>query len=271
MEKIPPSIIGLLSAIFPAYYTHAAINSLFLYAGAPEPTPEGSKATKVETWLRKVNTESNDPLIVLGVILDDLLERTPKRNFLTKTEYESYQSFERQKTNIMEALSSHNLMYSPGGKVSRTGTSSTFFLEESVKKRGLPTVDIEIRRALAQIENDPAAAAHYAGNVLEAALKAYLDHKSKSYGTGDGLSDLWKSAKEQMGLRPEDWDSKDLQKIASGLNNIVDGIMHLRNTKSGAHGRSEKQALQFTIRPRHARLAIHAAHTVAAYVIELID
>lgn len=118
---------------------------------------------------------------------------------------------------------------------------------------------------------DPYAAAHYAGNVLEASLKAYLDHKNIQYSAGDGLADLWRASTKQMGLRPADLDSKDLKKIASGLNSIVDGIMHLRNKKSGAHGKSQEQARNYIVKPRHARLAIHASHTVAAYVLELIE
>ncbi|WP_081432831.1 abortive infection family protein [Acidiphilium cryptum] len=63
------------------------------------------------------------------------------------------------------------------------------------------------------------------------------------------LAELWKIATEQIGLRPVDWDNKDLKKIASGLNNIVDGIAHLRNAKSGAHGKSEEQRRSITIKP----------------------
>lgn len=42
---------------------------------------------------------------------------------------------------------------------------------------------------------------------------------------------------------------------------------HLRNRKSGAHGRTEAQIKENLPRPRHARLVIHAAHTLAACVI----
>lgn len=102
-------------------------------------------------------------------------------------------------------------------------------------------------------------------------LKAYLDHKRKAYNTTDTLAELWKSAADVIGLRPADWDNKDLKRIASGLCGIVDGIAHLRNAKSSAHGRSEEQFQNITIKPRHARLAIHSAHTVCAYVLELLS
>ena len=112
------------------------------------------------------------------------------------------------------------------------------------------------------VEKDPLAAAHNAGSVLEASLKAYLDHHDTSYKEDtDSLSDLWKKVVDHIGLHPKEMDDKDLKKIASGLNSIVDGTMHLRNKKSSAHGKSEEQLKSINIRPRHARLAIHAAHS----------
>ena len=270
-DRIPTSIIGLLSQIFPDHYTQSAIDSLFLFAGAPEAIPDGSKPTKIQSWLRQVNsTSAKPPLKVLGAILDDFFEKQDTGNtFWPNSDSNHVAKLEAEKLQIRETLAREGLTYFRGGTIVRGGAVSTLSLDESVKKHGLQSVDIEIQRALSQIEQDPHAAAQYAGNVLEASIKAYLDHKGKTYGNGDTLAELWKVASEQIGLRPVDWDNKDLKKIASGLNSIVDGIAHLRNYKSGAHGKSEEQSRNITIKPRHARLAIHAAHTVSAYILEL--
>lgn len=271
-DRIPTSIIGLLSQIFPDRYTQAKIDSLFLSSGASEPIPDGSKSTKVQLWLRQINSTSAEPLKVLGVILDDFLEKQePGSTFWLSTSNDHVAKLEAEKLRIRETLAREGLTYVRGGNIFKGGSVSTLSLDESVKKQGLKSVDIEIQRALSQIEQDPHAAAQYAGNVLEASLKAYLDHKGKTYGNGDTLAELWKIASDQIGLRPVDWDNKDLKKIASGLHSVVDGIAHLRNAKSAAHGKSEEQRQGITIKPRHARLAIHAAHTVSAYVLELIE
>lgn len=79
-DIIPTSIIGLLSRIFPDRYTQAEIDSLFLFSGAPEPIPSGSKATKVQTWLRQINTNTQEPIKVLGKLLDDFLEKQSPTN-----------------------------------------------------------------------------------------------------------------------------------------------------------------------------------------------
>lgn len=270
-DRIPTAIIGLLSQVFPDRYTQAGVDSLFLTAGAPEPIPAGSKATKVQAWLRQTNKVSPEPLKVLGLILDDFMEmQIESRAFWSdSTDYAA--KLEAEKVRVREALARDGLIYLRGGTITKGAAVATLSLEENVKKHGLTSVDIEIKRAFTMIEQDPHAAAQYAGNVLEATLKAYLDHKQVAYKSSDTLVDLWKLAAAQIGLRAADWDSKDLKKIASGLHSIVDGIAHLRNTKSGAHGRSEEQRQNINIKPRHARLAIHSAHTVAAYVLELIE
>jgi hypothetical protein len=272
MASIPTSVIGLLCQILPERYTAAEIESLFLYAGAPESVPDLTKSKKVQAWLRQTNMSVADPLKVLGVILEDFMQRkVSSRSFWDNTSDDDVEKLKVEKGKIREALSQEGLSLGAGGRILKSGSTSTLSLEANVKKHGLASVDIEIQRALAQIESDPHAAAQYAGNVLEASLKAYLDHKGKIYTAKDGLAELWRDAAGVMGLRPVDWDDKDLKKIASGLNNIVDGIMHLRNKKSGAHGKSEEETRTIAIRPRHARLAIHASHTVAAYVLELIE
>ncbi len=272
MDNIPTSIIGLLSQIFPDRYTQAEIDSLFMYCGAPESIPDGSKAVKVKNWLRLTNSKSDEPLKVLGLIIDDFMEKQEAGNtFYLGSDEEQLAKLAIEKKKIRETLGRNGLTYVRGGTITKGGSTSTLSLNESVKKHGLSSVDTEIQRALSQMESDPHAAAQYAGNVLEASLKAYLDHKEKTYSNGDTLAKLWSAAATEIGLRPEEWDNKDLKKIASGLNSIVDGIAHLRNKKSGAHGKSEEQTRSIAIKPRHARLAIHAAHTVAAYVLELIE
>lgn len=273
-DKIPTSTIGILAKIIPDYYTRSEIDSLFAYAGAPGRVPEGNKQTAVQSWLRSTNLEHATPLAVLGAVLDDFMQKelTSSRSFWmqgTPTEHEV--ALEAAKQKVRETLAKDSLAYAKGGAIVRAGSTSTLSLAESVKKHGLVTVEIEINRALAQIEQDPHAAAQYAGNVLEAAIKAYLDNKNVTYGQGDTLAELWKLASETMGLKPKDWDDKDLKMIGSGLNSIVGGITHLRNKKSAAHGKSEEQSKTYVLKPRHARLAIHSAHTIAAYLIELIE
>lgn len=274
-DRIPSPVIGVLGEIFSDYYTHSDIDRLFAYADAPGDPPDANKVKKTVEWLRVTNKQASSPLAVLGSLIEDILERelwdaANAEPWQSEPEW-SVEHRERQ-DRIKAALAKAGLVYSAGGHVGTSAATPTASLREMIERGGLSAVELEMERALKQVEGDPNAAAHYAGNVLEAALKAYLGRKGLAFDDQkDTLSTLWTLTRDALGINPKDLEAKDLKKIASGLNSIVDGTMYLRNKKSGAHGRTEDQLRASALRPRHARLVIHSAHTLAAYVLECLD
>jgi hypothetical protein len=72
-----------------------------------------------------------------------------------------------------------------------------------------------------------------------------------------------------LGLSPKDIADDDLKRILQGLYSLADGIAALRTHEGSAHGRSSKA--RYRLRARHARLAVHAAHTMALFVLETHD
>ena len=276
-KNIPSPLISILGEIFSEHYTHTDIERLFAYADAPEDTPGGNKVQKTIDWLRLVNKRSPSPLQVLGLLLEDILENpgwdpSISRNWMSVEEPEWSVNLKHRQERIRKALSRSGLSYSVGGHIVTASATPTASLEDMVSQRGLSAVEVEMKRALKQVETDPNAAAQYAGNVLEATFKAYLNKRKIAYDeNGDTLNDLWRLTRDDLGINPKNLEAKDLKKIASGLGSIVDGTMYLRNKRSGAHGRSEAEHTASAIRPRHARLVIHAAHTLAAYVLECLE
>ena len=267
-ERIPSPIIGLLGEIFSDTYTHAEIDRLFAYADAPIEKPDGNKIQKTVDWLRLTNKRNPNPLDVLGALLEDFLERDPSARTHWQDEAWS-KALAQSQAKIRAALTKAGLSYRTGGHIDSASASPVASLQETVAKGGLKAIEIEMDRALKMVNDDPNAAAHYAGNILEASLKAYLQAKSIPFKDETAtLSDLWPLVRGDIGLNPKDLENKDLKKIASGLNSIVDGTMYLRNKKSGAHGRTEEQNKEIALRPRHARLVVHSVHTLSMYVLE---
>ena len=270
-QKIPSPIIGLLGEIFSETHTHSDIDRLFAFADAPDEAPEGNKVQKTVDWLRLTNKRSSKPLDVLGALLEDLLERDSSARSFYQDEAWS-KKLEQNQGRIRSALSKAGLSYRTGGHIDSASASPVASLQETVAKDGLKAIAIEMDRALKMVSDDPNAAAHYAGNILEASLKAYLQKKSVPFNDETAtLSDLWPLVRGDIGLNPKDLESKDLKKIASGLNSIVDGTMYIRNKKSGAHGRTEEQTKEIALRPRHARLVVHSVHTLSMYILECME
>jgi hypothetical protein len=79
---------------------------------------------------------------------------------------------------------------------------------------------------------------------------------------------LWKVVREDLGFDPSQLEDNDLKKILSGIFSVVDGIGAFRTHASSAHGQGRKI---YKLKPRHARLAIHSAHTLALFVLETWD
>ena len=79
------------------------------------------------------------------------------------------------------------------------------------------------------------------------------------------LKPVWTIVRKHLGLDPSCIEDQDLQTILTGMIAVVEGIGALRTHASSAHGAGKKG---YKIEPRHARLAIHAAHTLTLFVLE---
>jgi hypothetical protein len=83
----------------------------------------------------------------------------------------------------------------------------------------------------------------------------------------ESIKPLWKVVRKDLNLDPAIVEDDDLRTILTGLAAIVEGTGSLRTHKGSAHGRGGKTTT-YKLKPRHARLAAHAAFTLASYILE---
>lgn len=272
-NKIPNPVIGLLGETFSEFYTHAEIDRVFTYADAPGEPPVGNKVNKTVDWLRRTNRESDQPLVVLGALLEDILEKEINHEIPYDEQPPYIQVLIRDRPRIVEALAKRGLTYEEGGRIA-SGTarsSATKTLKEIVGKGGINLINVEIERTLKTVGDDPSGAAHYAANVLEATMKFYLERRHVPFNDkADALPKLWQKVREDLGINPKNLRDDDLKLIASGLGKIIEGTNYIRDKKSGAHGRTEKETLANSIKPRHARLVVNSSHTLAVYILDCL-
>ena len=193
------------------------------------------------------------------------------RGIVYQTIEEAQDAYNKPRERIKNALTKDGLQYFRGGHITGGQGIPTKTLMERVQHEGLSAIDIEVKRALDNVEKDPPAAVLAAGAVLEAVFKTYLEQNNVNFYENDTFSSLWKRCSSHIGMNPKEVEDEDLKRILSGLHDIADGLMHLRNRKSASHGKSNKQIKSYGIEPRHARLAVHAAHTLAAYILEVME
>jgi hypothetical protein len=131
-----------------------------------------------------------------------------------------------------------------------------------------PTIDSEFQRALESIESDPPAAVTSACAILEAMCKIYIEDEKLQAPDKQDLRGVWKVVQKHLKLEPGSVEDDDLKRILQGLASIMDGISAFRTHAGSAHGRGRTG---YRPLPRHARLAIHAAHTLVSFLIETWD
>ncbi len=268
-KEIPAPVIAVLADNLPNLETHASLDNLFFHADAPGDPPEGSKAVKTQEWLRRINKESENPLSVLGKLIEcymEIPEQDEEDNaFFGYPIQNPKKVFKQKLSSILERC---NLQYIQGGYISDGSSAPSKSLQEIIKGKDIPAVEVEFNRALANVNSEPREAVSAACNILESIFKVYIADESLEMPQKQDLQNVWKVVRSDLGFEPGSIADNDLKKILSGILSVVDGIGAFRTHASSAHGQGRKL---YNIKPRHARLAINSAHTIALFVLETWD
>jgi len=203
--------------------------------------------------LIECHMEFPEPEEKMGLFGEPLPNTDPKVEFKSKLE---------------SILSRCNLSYITGGYISDGSSAPSRSLAQLIKGRDIPAIDAEFNRALANVNSEPREAVSAACNILESIFKTYIADEGLSLPNKQDLQNVWKVVRGDLGFDPNLVQDDDLKKILSGILSVVDGIGAFRTHASSAHGQGRKL---YNVKPRHARLAIHSAHTIALFVIETWD
>jgi Abortive infection C-terminus len=251
-DRLPnPLIATVASVLSEHFYSHRQIDNLFTRCNAPGPAAPGNLITKIEHWL----STSTEPFALLGCVLENFMEQD--------TEWAEWL---QRRAKITKALAAYSLSYGKGGHIvgGVTGAPSRS-LDSIIRERDIPAVRSEFDRALATVERDPPAAVTAACAIIESLCKVYIDENRLPMPADQSIRPLWKVVQEHLGLGPRSVVTDDMKQILGGLATVLNGVGDLRTHAGSAHGRGSQS---FTVEPRHARLAVHAAHTVVTFVLE---
>jgi hypothetical protein len=259
-RPIPAAVLSVCAEIAAVRETHATLDNLFTYAGAPGDPPPGSKPAKALQWLRAANKdETVQPLEVLGRLIETYMEQPLD----PENSWDASRLEDRKR--IADVLSQCDLQYIRGGKIGGLLGIASRTLDEFIRDRDLQAVEAEFNRAMENIDTSPREAVSAASNILESVCKVYIEDEGLEKPAKQDLKPVWAVVRKHLGFDPSLVEDQDLQTILSGLIAMVEGIGSLRTHASSAHGTGRKG---YKIEPRHARLAIHSAHTVTLFILE---
>jgi len=268
-KEIPAPIIAVLSDNLCDIESHAGLDSLFLYADAPGDSPEGSKPIKTQAWLRRINKESDLPLKVLGKLIEPYMEQPDDEdNDKVIWGVNVFDKKQELKIKLQSVLKRCNLTYLTGGIISDGSSAPSKSLSDLIKDRDTPSIEAEFDRALVNVNSEPREAVSASCNILESIFKVYIADEGLPQPQKQDLQNVWKVVRADLGFDTKLVQDDDLKRVLSGILSIVDGIGALRTHASSAHGEGRSV---YRLKPRHARLAVHSAHTLALFVLETWD
>lgn len=232
--------------------------------GCPAP---GNNLHKCQEWLRGANKDAPDTALERfgGVIAEYMdAELAQARPWAPHPNDEL-----DPRARIQAALAKEGLRYQRGGHImgaALTGPSRS--LGDRLKEEGQEAIELEYRRAYDQVEAAPPAAVTAACAILESVCKTYLESEGHALPSKQVLGSLWTGTAARLGLAAKDVADGDLRQILSGLSSIAVGVAALRTHKGSVHGHTDAAKREYRLEPRHARLAVHAVHTLAMFVLE---
>lgn len=260
---IPGPLLAVCAEIASRRETHATLDGLFSYAGASGDVPEGSKHAKSLQWLRNTNSDPKaDPLTVLGRIIENYMDE-----ILDASAWGDKERLQ-DRAKLAEALARSKLTYLSGGKIVGALAAPSASLESLIRQLDVPAIESEFQRAHTNVESSPREAVSAASNILESICKVIIEEEGLATPSKQDLKGVWAVVRKDLGFDTASVADQDLQRILSGLLSIIDGVGSLRTHASSAHGEGPRG---YKLEPRHARLAIHAAHTAGLFVIESWD
>lgn len=262
LSRIPAPVIALAAEALANANTHTGLNQLFYAAGAPGEPPVGNKVAKCQQWLVACNKASGvDPLAVLGGVLEHFMES--EIDYLSD-DMQQQRLAERGK--IERAMQKYSLSYAIGGRVIPQGvTANTKSLYELVRARDIGAIQREVERGLETVSSDPPATLTAACAIVESACKVYIEDENLPMPAEQTIGKLWNVVKRHIRLDAASYEDEDMRKVLGGLASIVDGIGAFRTRAGSAHGRGRNA---YRVAPRHAVLAMGAAHSLVLFLME---
>jgi hypothetical protein len=143
-------------------------------------------------------------------------------------------------------------------------------IKESFSGTDASYVSQQITRMETAVNLDPELAIGTAKELVETCCKTILTETNTPYSKNDDLPKLVKLTVKQLSLTPSDIPeeataSETIKRLLSNLASITQSVAELRNHYGTGHGKlSSNKGLQ----PRHAKLAVGAASTLAVFLLE---
>lgn len=103
--------------------------------------------------------------------------------------------------------------------------------------------------------------------LLEETFNYAVEQRGEKASTNGNIHQLYKQVKDLYSMHTDNVADKRINKLLSGLENIVSAIAEMRDSNSDAHGVGNRR---LKIDKHHARLAVNSAVTMSDFIIAVV-
>lgn len=177
---------------------------------------------------------------------------------------------EALRLSILRPLERDGYEYTSGRLKRIDGASHLSVAASAFAHLDAPELQAQIARMRDSIDADPSLAVGTSKDLVESACKTILEDHSVAIDPEWDLVKLAKEARDCLDLLPESVPDRAkgleaIKKLLGNLGVVVQSLAEVRNLYGTGHGRHLKRT---SVLPRHARLAVGAATTLATFLLE---
>lgn len=235
-----------------------------------QPNVSGQRRTLIEQYYHTVDwTNEESVRRVLGVyetILHKAQTFSDRENFGDDWQDEKKAEYE----NLLHFLRKDGFDWVGGRIVKGAGVALLNDLKEIAQSFDAKHLNDLIHRMESSVEIAPALAIGTAKELIESCCKTILAERGKPVSGTPKISDLTKKTLKELQLVPEDIEDSAkgadvIKRLLNNLGTIGNNISELRGLYGTGHGKDGKAK---GLAPRHAKLAVGSAATLATFLFE---
>ncbi|MGA2137603.1 MAG: abortive infection family protein [Verrucomicrobiia bacterium] len=238
-----------------------------------EPHDTGQKRSLVEQYYHGVKwSDWRDVKKVLKVYEGVLRSVLELEELAGRTTYGSNQADAARMTfkRMIDTLSRDGLQWIDGRIMTGAGMPLLDGIKEAAAEFDAKHLADQIRRMEQSIESDPALAIGTAKELVETCCKTILAVRGKPVTGTPDIPTLTKETLKELKLVPDGIPESArggdvIKRLLSNLGTIGNGLAELRGLYGTGHGKHGKTS---GLSPRHAKLAVGAAVTLATFLFE---
>lgn len=234
-----------------------------------QPPCSGARRSLVEQYYHTLDfTNAGDVKRVLRVF--EAVLQNIDQNLKHPAQFTDKSILERERLKLTNLLRRDGWEYRDGELLPRGGRHAFTDLEQHAVAFDLEHISREIERLKQSVETDPAQAIGTSKELVESCCKTILSECNVEIDRHSDLVPLVKATAKALKLTPDDVDDAKrgadiIRQLLHKLSGIVNELGQLRNLYGTGHGKNGRTK---TLQPRHARLAVGFATTLAMFLFE---